>query len=88
MGARPAVTTASNGDAWSHFPYDQARPAPTGGAWDYSLVRATIEESTWGSCIAMWNGRDPILKERLFTLNAEATIKETSRSSTGHSMAR
>jgi Glycosyl hydrolase family 63 C-terminal domain len=59
-----------NGDAWNHFPHDQAR----------SRAYRWNEDGLAGFCnrfqnlcmaIAVWNERDPILKERLFGLANE-----------------
>jgi hypothetical protein len=56
-----------DGDAWSYFPHDHAR----------SRVYRWGEDGLLGICdrrcrlcfaIALWNGHDPILKERLFGL--------------------
>jgi hypothetical protein len=61
---------SDNGDAWTYFPHDHARS------------RAYIwgEDGIAGLCdymqnicfsIALWNGKDPIIKERLFGLTNE-----------------
>ena len=56
-----------NGDAWNYFPHDHAR----------SKAYRWGEDGIAGVCdryqllvfaLALWNGRDPILKERLFGL--------------------
>jgi hypothetical protein len=56
-----------NGTAWEYFPHDHAR----------SRVYRWTEDGILGLCdnhqylcfaLAMWNGKDPILKERLFGL--------------------
>ena len=56
-----------DGTAWSYFPHDHAR----------SKAYRWNEDGIGGICdrhqkicfaIALWNGRDPILKERLFGL--------------------
>src|SRR5579875_3361090 len=58
---------SANGDAWNYFPHDHAR----------SRVYRWGEDGIAGICdrhqhicfaIALWNERDPILKERLFGL--------------------
>src|SRR5690349_24259897 len=58
---------SASGDAWSYFPHDHAR----------SRAYRWNEDALFGLCdknqhlclgIALWNGRDPILKERLFGL--------------------
>jgi len=59
---------SSNGDAWGYFTHDQAR----------SRAYRWSEDGIAGLCdrhqlicfaVAMWNGRDPIIKERLFGLS-------------------
>ena len=56
-----------NGTAWEYFPHDHARSRPTAGmrmAWPGICDR----HQTICFALALWNGRDPILKERLFGL--------------------
>jgi hypothetical protein len=59
---------SANGDAWGYFTHDQAR----------SRTYRWNEDGIAGFCdrhqlicfaVAMWNGRDPFLKERLFGLS-------------------
>src|SRR5262249_6017002 len=59
---------SASGDAWSFFPHDHAR----------SRAYRWNEDGLAGFCnrfqnlclgLALWNGRDPILKERLFGLS-------------------
>ncbi len=67
---------SANGDAWNSFPHDQAR----------SRVYRWGEDGIAGFCddqmrlcfaVAVWNGRDGIIKERLFGLtNAEGNHGE------------
>ncbi len=67
---------SDDGDAWSYFSHDQAR----------SRAYRWGEDGMAGVCddhglvclgLALWNGRDPILKERLFGLtNAEGNHGE------------
>lgn len=54
-----------NGDAWSHFPHSQARSRAY--RWGEDGL-AGISDNHLNLCfsIALWNGVDPILKERLF----------------------
>src|SRR5438309_4826983 len=67
---------SENGDAWSYFPHDHARSRAyrwgedgLGGFADDQLLLCLG--------LALWNGRDPILKERLFGLtNAEGNHGE------------
>ncbi len=58
---------SANGDAWEYFPHDHAR----------SRAYRWTEDGILGICdnhqylcfaLAFWNGKDPILKERLFGL--------------------
>jgi hypothetical protein len=58
---------SADGDAWAYFPFDHAR----------SRAYRWGEDGLGGICdrwqhlnlaLALWNGRDPILKERLFGL--------------------
>src|SRR5204863_7974167 len=58
---------SANGDAWDYFPHDHAR----------SKAYRWNEDGLGGICdrhqylcfaLALWNGRDPFLKERLFGL--------------------
>jgi hypothetical protein len=60
---------SAGGNAWSYFPHDHAR----------SRVYRWNEDGIAGICdrhqylcfaLALWNGRDPILKERLFGLTS------------------
>jgi hypothetical protein len=59
---------SATGEAWNYFPHDHAR----------SRAYRWNEDGLAGICdrhqrlcfaLALWNGRDPILKERLFGLN-------------------
>jgi hypothetical protein len=53
------------GDAWNHLPHDLARSKAY--RWNEDGI-AGISDRHQHFCfaVAMWNGRDPILKERLF----------------------
>ncbi len=55
------------GNAWDYFPHDQARSRAY--RWGEDGL-AGISDDTQRLCLALalWNGRDPILKERLFGL--------------------
>jgi hypothetical protein len=67
---------SADGDAWAYFPHDQAR----------SRAYRWNEDGLAGICdlrqrlclaLAVWNGRDPILKERAFGLtNSEGNHGE------------
>ena len=56
-----------NGDAWSHFTHDQARSRTYRWGED-GLAGFSDEQQRLCFALALWNGRDPILKERLFGL--------------------
>ena len=58
---------SENGDAWSSFPHDHARSRTY--RWNEDGL-AGISDVGQHLCLALclWNGRDPILKERLFGL--------------------
>jgi hypothetical protein len=56
---------SANGDAWNYFSHDQARSRAY--RWGEDGI-AGLSDRHQVICIALalWNGRDPILKERLF----------------------
>ncbi|HKI68057.1 MAG TPA: glucosidase, partial [Verrucomicrobiae bacterium] len=56
-----------NGDAWNYLPHDHARSRAY--RWGEDGI-AGISDSCCRLCfsVAFWNGKDPILKERLFGL--------------------
>src|ERR1700742_2870054 len=67
---------SDNEDAWSYFSHDQARSRAY--RWGEDGI-AGISDDKQRLClaIALWNERDPILKERLFGLtNAEGNHGE------------
>src|SRR5579859_3417281 len=57
-----------NGDAWNYLPHDQARSKTY--RWNEDGIGG-ICDSSQHICfaLALWNGHDPILKERLFGLS-------------------
>ena len=55
------------GDAWNHFPHEHARSRAYRWGED-GLLGITDRECRLCFAPAFWNGRDPILKERLFGL--------------------
>ncbi len=59
---------SENGDAWNYFTHDQARSRAY--RWGEDGL-AGISDERQGLCfaLALWNGKDPILKERLFGLS-------------------
>ena len=65
-----------DGDAWNYFTHDQARSRAYRWGED-GLGGISDENQFLCFALALWNGRDPILKERLFGLaNSEANHGE------------
>ena len=63
-------------DAWSYFSHDQARSRAYRWGED-GLAGISDDKQRLGLALALWNERDPILKERLFGLtNAEGNHGE------------
>ncbi len=58
---------SSTGECWDYFPHDHARSRAYRWGED-GLMGWTIASVVWCFAVALWNGRDPILKERLFGL--------------------
>ncbi len=58
---------SADGSAWEYFPHDHARSRAY--RWNEDGI-AGISNRRQNLCfaVALWNGRDPILKERLFGL--------------------
>lgn len=56
-----------HGDTWNYFPHDHARSRAYRWGED-GLLGITDRECRLCFALALWNGRDPILKERLFGL--------------------
>jgi len=59
---------SDNGDAWNYFTHDQARSRAYHWGED-GLGGFSDEKQRLCFALALWNGKDPILKERLFGLN-------------------
>jgi hypothetical protein len=58
---------SASGDAWGHLPHDHARSRAY--RWNEDgLAGICDKHQTLCLALALWNGRDPILKERLFGL--------------------
>ena len=75
-GARSARTTATSGDAWNYFSHDQARSRAYRWGED-GLAGISDDRQLLCFALALWNGKDPILKERLFGLtNSEGNHGE------------
>jgi hypothetical protein len=65
-----------NGDAWDYFTHDQARSRAYRWGED-GLAGFSDEKQRLCFGLALWNGRDPIIKERLFGLaNSEGNHGE------------
>ena len=65
-----------DGNAWNYFTHDQARSRAYRWGED-GLAGISDDKQQLCFAIAMWNGRDPILKERLFGLtNSEGNHGE------------
>jgi Mannosylglycerate hydrolase MGH1-like glycoside hydrolase domain len=58
---------SSDGTAWDYFPHDHARSRTYRWGED-GLLGITDRQARMCFALALWNGRDPILKERLFGL--------------------
>ncbi len=59
---------SADGDAWSYFPHDHARSRAY--RWNEDgLAGLSDDKGRLCLALALWNGRDPILKERLFGLS-------------------
>ena len=56
-----------DGESWDYFPHDHARSRAYRWGED-GLLGITDRECRLCFALALWNGRDPILKERLFGL--------------------
>ncbi len=56
-----------NGDAWGYFPFEHAHLRAYRWGED-GLLGISDNHQRLCFCVALWNGRDPILKERLFGL--------------------
>jgi hypothetical protein len=59
---------SDNGDCWNYLPHDHARSRAYRWGED-GLMGITDRECRLCFAVAMWNGRDLILKERLFGLS-------------------
>ena len=69
-GPPSARTTATDGDAWGYLPHDLARSKAY--RWGEDGIAGVCDRYQL-LCFApaFWNGRDPILKERLFGLTPD-----------------
>lgn len=79
---------SDNGQAWDYFTHDQARSRAYRWGED-GIAGISDDQQTLCFALAFSNGRDPILKERLFGLtNSESNHGEESRNTTTTSTAR
>ena len=62
---------SEHGDAWGFFPHDHARSRVY--RWNEDGMAGICDEAqTFCLALALWNGVDPILKERMFGLTGTA----------------
>jgi len=67
---------SENGDAWNYFNHDQARSRAYHWGED-GIAGFSDEKQRLCFSLALWNGKDPILKERMFGLtNSEGNHGE------------
>ena len=67
---------SDDGDAWNYFTHDQARSRAYRWGED-GLAGISDDQQRLCFALALWNGKDPILKERLFGLtNSEGNHGE------------
>lgn len=67
---------SENGDAWNYFSHDQARSRAYRWGED-GIAGVSDDKQLLCFALALWNGKDPILKERLFGLtNSEGNHGE------------
>src|SRR6187401_2819798 len=67
---------SDNGDAWNYFTHDQARSRAYRWGED-GMAGVSDDKGLMCLALALWNGQDAILKERLFGLtNAEGNHGE------------
>src|SRR5437016_4560735 len=59
--------SSPDGDCWNYFPHDHARSRAYRWGED-GLLGITDRECRLCFALALWNGKDPFLKERLFGL--------------------
>ena len=59
---------SADGDAWNYFPHDHARSRAYHWGED-GIAGFCDEKQRLCLAVALWNGKDPILKERMFGLS-------------------
>ncbi len=68
-----------HGNAWEYFPHDHARSRAYRWGED-GIAGISDDQSRLCLALALWNGRDPILKERIFGLtNSEGNHGEDAK---------
>ncbi|MFF3869485.1 glucosidase [Micromonospora sp. NPDC001898] len=61
---------SEHGTAWDYFPHDHARSRAY--RWNEDGMAGVCDDrQTFCFALALWNGRDPILKERMFGLGGD-----------------
>jgi hypothetical protein len=61
---------SADGDAWRYLPHDQARSRAY--RWNEDGMAGFCDDGQdWCLALSLWNGVDPILKERMFGLTGE-----------------
>ncbi|MEU8658227.1 MGH1-like glycoside hydrolase domain-containing protein [Actinoplanes philippinensis] len=61
---------SEHGTAWDYFPHDHARSRAY--RWNEDGMAGLCDDrQTFAFALALWNGRDPILKERMFGLGGD-----------------
>ena len=59
---------SANGDAWNYFPHDHARSRAY--RWNEDGLAGICDRHQYLCfALALWNGHDPFLKERMFGLS-------------------
>ncbi|HBK06661.1 MAG TPA: glucosidase [Acetobacteraceae bacterium] len=67
---------SADGDAWNYFPHEHARSRAYRWGED-GIGGFTDDRLRWCLSVGLWNGKDPILKERMFGLtNAQGNHGE------------
>ena len=75
---------SDDGNAWAHFSHDQARSRYYRWGED-GLAGISDDQQHLCFALALWNGQDPILKERLFGLtNSEGNHGEDVKESVSY----
>jgi hypothetical protein len=72
---------SENGDAWNYFTHNQARSRDYHWGED-GLAGLSDDHQLLCFSIALWNGNDPILKERLFGLTNRKAIRRGRKDAT------